>query len=597
MERLPRGLLSTATKEVSADLNGADSVDVADVARLWRVYSANPSVHNDDKGYRLENFFWRIWGSKPLLRSMTGSMLAELFSRISDQRSISLSELHKAHKRASQADKPRKPSSGSGRPLPPILKKPSSSHSSHGETHKTTRILLTGLDGQSTTRKPSNTPTPIPTTPLIVPEPATRAPQKKAFVVAAKARGAKRRPVIMRRKSSQHSTDTTGSSNQDPAPLMTDYPETRPVLMRRKSSQQSSGTTSSSVFEETPPDSTPLDAEDLRGPALKPRGSSRLSSGTSGDSARILTPQDDSIPESVKRVGYQKSIQRDSSQPLLETIGVSVVPESAALTVDHSQIESKQNEIKVSETVEEVAISPKDTNQELRENIKSQSETPDTAATQSEEQFKSGSLPATFLEDLRELLNSDSAPRAPSPPPRKRPWGDFLAKPPTPKPNFFVPSAIRRYDYRHLEPENYQPSTAKLVSKNFRQRFSDSVRQEHFPASSVGVSGFGSLSAPAPPDPMQAASSGILTSTNLSPQFESSTGTVSTAPTSGVTMETISDDEISVHSDVEDDSAEEDEGPALLTPFSLPPSRSGISMMLEQSRGRFGRRCPENTGA
>lgn len=36
MERLPRGLLSTATKEVSADLNGADSVDVADVARLWR---------------------------------------------------------------------------------------------------------------------------------------------------------------------------------------------------------------------------------------------------------------------------------------------------------------------------------------------------------------------------------------------------------------------------------------------------------------------------------------------------------------------------------------------------------------------------------
>lgn len=59
------------------------------------VYSANPSVHNDDKGYRLENFFWRIWGSKHLLRSMTGSMLADLFSRIPDQRSISLSELHK----------------------------------------------------------------------------------------------------------------------------------------------------------------------------------------------------------------------------------------------------------------------------------------------------------------------------------------------------------------------------------------------------------------------------------------------------------------------------------------------------------------------
>ncbi|RAH80456.1 hypothetical protein BO86DRAFT_380367 [Aspergillus japonicus CBS 114.51] len=593
MECLPKGLLSTATKEVSEDLTGAYSVDVADVARLWRVYSANPSVHNDDKGYRLENFFWRIWGSKRLLQSITGSMLADLFSRISDQRSISLSELHKTHKRAVQADKPRKPSSGSGRPLPPILKKPSSSHSSHGETHKTTRILLTGLDGQSTTRKPSNTPTPIPTTPLIVPEPATRAPPKKAFVVAAKARGAKRRPVIMRRKSSQHSNGTTGSSNQDPAPLMTDYPETRPVLMRRKSSQQSSGTTSSSVFEETPPESGPLDAEDLRGSALKPRGSQQ-SSGTSGDPTRLLTPQGDSIPESVRPVEIQKSMQRDSSQPLLETTGVSTIAEPTPLT-DYSQIQPKQNEIKVSETVEEVAISPKDADQELCESVESQSKTPDTAASHPEEQFKSGSLPAAFLEDLRELLNPDNPPRVPSPPPRKRPWGDFLVKPPTPKPNFFVPSAIRRYDYRHLEAENYQPSTAKLVDKNFRQRFSDSIRQEHFLASSVGVSGFGSLSAPAPPDPMQTASSGILTSTNLSPRFESSPGTASTAPTSGVTLETISDDEMSVSSDVEDDSAEEDEGPALLTPFSLPPSRSGISMMLERSRGGCGLRRPKDS--
>ncbi|PYH48723.1 GATA-like domain-containing protein [Aspergillus saccharolyticus JOP 1030-1] len=548
MEHLPRGLLATATQKVSADLTAADMVELADVARLWRVYSANPSVHNDDKGYRLENLFWRIWGNRRLSRSLSGSMLADLFSRIADQRSISLSELHKAHKRASQVDKPRKPSSSSGKPLAPILKKPSSSHSSHGETHKTTRILLTGLDGQTTTRKPSNTPTPIPAPPLVVPEPAARAPQRK-IVLTAKARGTKRRPVIKRRKSSQHSTGTTGSSTQDPAPLMTDYPESRPVLMRRKSSQQSE--TSSSVVE-TPPDS--VDAKGL--PRSKPRGSHQ-SSSTSDNSARVHTPQSDSVSGSKNLVESPKSMLSESLQQ----------PESATLTVD-CQTQAKPAEMKVSETVKEVAISPKGTNGGL--SVESQSETA-TVIDRPEEPR----LPEEFLEQLKELLNPVNPPRPPSPPPHKRPWGDFLVHPPTPKPNVFVPSAIRRYDYRYLEAKNYQPTTAKLVDKDFRQRFSDSVRTEHFLASTLGGSSWGVSTTRS--NPMQTAD------TLIDSGIQGHGNTLT--PGSGATVETVSDDEISGESDVEVNDGEE-EDLAGQSGFSLPPRRSGISDLLDQSRRR-----------
>jgi hypothetical protein len=90
-------------------------------------------------------------------------------------------------------------------PLHPILKK--SNSSSHGETQKTTRLLLTGLGGQSVTRKPSNPLTPIPPSrPIMFGEQVNRQGQKKAFVVPSKAKGAKRRPVLMRRKSSQQSS-------------------------------------------------------------------------------------------------------------------------------------------------------------------------------------------------------------------------------------------------------------------------------------------------------------------------------------------------------------------------------------------------------
>lgn len=92
---------------------------------------------------------------------------------------------------------------------PPILKK---SNTSHGETQKTTRLLLTGIGGQSITRKPSTPPTPVPPPPT-----------RKTYFVASKAKSTKRRPVLMRRKSSQASS---GASTRAHSPQRISTPLT-----------------------------------------------------------------------------------------------------------------------------------------------------------------------------------------------------------------------------------------------------------------------------------------------------------------------------------------------------------------------------------
>ncbi|KAI9372554.1 hypothetical protein BJX61DRAFT_542574 [Aspergillus egyptiacus] len=237
MEKLPKGLVSTSGK-VSAQLDGIDTVDVGDIVQLWKgalasnisealvssfaAYSTNPSVHAGDTGHRLQNFFWRIWSSKRLSSTMTGSTLARLFLQISEPSSLTRAKESEPPSSSLKVEKqPRHPSSGSTSksPLPPILKK--SNSSSHGETHKTTRLLLTGLGGESVTRKPSNPPTPVPPSrPVLLGEQSSsRQSQKKAIVVPkAKTKSTKRRPVLMRRKSSQQSSvsSTRAHSPQSP---------------------------------------------------------------------------------------------------------------------------------------------------------------------------------------------------------------------------------------------------------------------------------------------------------------------------------------------------------------------------------------------
>lgn len=109
-------------------------------------------------------------------------------------------------------------------PLPPILKKPNSTHT-NDSSQKKARLLLTGLGGHNITRQPSNPLTPVSPPPFAVSGEqgegegggggggdnitVTRPPhhpQKRPYFVAGKA--GKRRPVLVRRKSSQTSVPT-----------------------------------------------------------------------------------------------------------------------------------------------------------------------------------------------------------------------------------------------------------------------------------------------------------------------------------------------------------------------------------------------------
>ncbi|OJJ72533.1 hypothetical protein ASPBRDRAFT_124276 [Aspergillus brasiliensis CBS 101740] len=504
MESLPKGLLTTTTK-VSTELDGVDPVNIGDVVQLWKVYSANPSAHDDDVGYRLENFFWRIWGSHCLNYTLQGSTLASLFLRISEPNPFSLVQLSMASK-AAQAARSSKENreGGSGRPggnngkapLHPILKKPRNGSSS-GETHKTTRLLLTGIDGQSTTRKPSNPPTPVPPSVPMMGDTAPRQTQKKAFVVASKAKNSKRRPVIMRRKSSQQSSGTSSTRAQSPQPdspqLTLDYAQNPPIQGIGSVSRAAVGSYEWDATESL--SRSHCDRPDL---VVSPRDTTTEQPGHDALSAEVL--EKDAVEEAKARV----------ERP----------PE----------------------------------------------------------------LPELFLSDLKELLDTDRPEEVyvKPPPPRRRAF--YSVKPSLPEPNFFSATSCRRYDARYLSAENYeQPSSMKLVDKNFRKRFSDRVRQEQVLVSSLGTPETEVEPKAIPPEPVRAESSSTVTNATPSPsRFGDSHGKASTAPSSAIPFQRPSNNEDSFSTDSQDSTDEE--VPSLLTPFSMPRRQSQLSVMIEQSR-------------
>ncbi|OJJ48369.1 hypothetical protein ASPZODRAFT_24007 [Penicilliopsis zonata CBS 506.65] len=214
-DSLPKGLMAT-TSQLPSKFDDPDAVEVEDIIRLWRVYATNPRVMNGDEGHRLENLFWRILSSDHVRGSIQGATLAKIFSHISEEPSPLVhlrgqggcaEEGSKTIEQAPPKDG-NKPTSQSvpgpaQQPLLPILKK----NGSQSESQKTTRLLLPPQIGEYNVNKPPKASLNPPTAPTLS-DTSSKQGQRRTHIVAIKASNGRRRPVMIRRKSSQASTDT-----------------------------------------------------------------------------------------------------------------------------------------------------------------------------------------------------------------------------------------------------------------------------------------------------------------------------------------------------------------------------------------------------
>ncbi|KAH0544612.1 hypothetical protein FGG08_001261 [Glutinoglossum americanum] len=79
---LPKGFV-TNSESIPGDIERIGTVDVEEIFQLWRVYTTNKNVLQNDVGLRLENLFWRIWSNDQIRGNIKGSTVAKLFILIS----------------------------------------------------------------------------------------------------------------------------------------------------------------------------------------------------------------------------------------------------------------------------------------------------------------------------------------------------------------------------------------------------------------------------------------------------------------------------------------------------------------------------------
>ncbi|GFG17312.1 hypothetical protein IFM61606_07932 [Aspergillus udagawae] len=218
MEELPEGLLSTA-KTLPSSFDDSMPVHVQDITHLWKAYNVKPSALEGIIGYRLENFFWRIWSNECLRISLPGATVAKLFMRISESTTSKVSEVSSdinpsLRKNKSEGKLPERLNNQVAHrgPLHSILKKPNAAPK---ETHKTTRWLITddNDNNNSTCEAVSSVTTITPATDVST---SRHSHKKTQFVASKTAKGSKRRPVILRRKSSQSTSGFKSTRTQSP---------------------------------------------------------------------------------------------------------------------------------------------------------------------------------------------------------------------------------------------------------------------------------------------------------------------------------------------------------------------------------------------
>ncbi|KAF7139700.1 hypothetical protein CNMCM5793_007443 [Aspergillus hiratsukae] len=217
MEELPDGLLST-TKILPSAVDDSRPVDVHDVTLLWKAYNVKPSALEGIIGHRLENFFWRIWSNECLRTSLPGAIVAKLFMRISESNTSRVSEVPantnpSLRKNKSEGKLPERLNNQPAHrgPLHSILKKPNAAPK---EIPKTTRWLIEDNNYNTSTCEPSA----IAITPATDVSTSRHSHKKTQFVASKTAKGSRRRPVMLRRRSSQSASGLNLKSNRTQSP-------------------------------------------------------------------------------------------------------------------------------------------------------------------------------------------------------------------------------------------------------------------------------------------------------------------------------------------------------------------------------------------
>lgn len=80
---LPKGIVKNSDSvEASIERINQEPLDLADIAKFWKVYTTTKRRLLDPTAERLENYWWRIWGSRK--KALNGATVARLFAHISD---------------------------------------------------------------------------------------------------------------------------------------------------------------------------------------------------------------------------------------------------------------------------------------------------------------------------------------------------------------------------------------------------------------------------------------------------------------------------------------------------------------------------------
>ncbi|PWW78943.1 hypothetical protein C7212DRAFT_356187 [Tuber magnatum] len=73
----PIGGIVTNKKSIPDNFRQVETFTTEYLSKLWKIYTVNRDVL--DKGRRLENLFWRIWGSERIQRTFSGKTVSKIF--------------------------------------------------------------------------------------------------------------------------------------------------------------------------------------------------------------------------------------------------------------------------------------------------------------------------------------------------------------------------------------------------------------------------------------------------------------------------------------------------------------------------------------